>query len=247
MFNGTVSLVAQVKGNGFSFAAFNINPHEAGVTKVEIEGPNGMEIHTTVHLSNVATHDDGRELAAKVNAKILDRLAYFHYVAIQPARSADDHFSPAVQIPGVHPVTCTTRLYLSGTATVNVGIPSGPLKTELEQASPPPGEHNFALFRSALVSSSPVEKFMHNYSILLMLYNDRQADVDAFIVSENPAVPQTQHPLKATGALETAFTRLRNELGHRRPGVNIDDTKAEMAQRVDELTRLVRRAIELHP
>jgi len=47
--------------------------------------------------------------------------------------------------------------------------------------------------------------------------------------------------------METVYTRLRNELAHKRAGVNIDNTKAEMANRLGGLIALTKRAIELHP
>jgi hypothetical protein len=88
---------------------------------------------------------------------------------------------------------------------------------------------------------------MHLYHILLMLFppDERQADVDAFIVREELGVQQTQHPLKGPGFMETVYTRLRNELAHKRAGVNLDTTKAEMAQHLGGLIALTKRAIEL--
>ena len=85
------------------------------------------------------------------------------------------------------------------------------------------------------------------YHILLMLYNDRQPDVDAFIVSADPRVPQTPDPRQGTSRKETIYTRLRNELGHKRPGVNLDNTRSEMTGRADGLKALTKRAIELQP
>jgi hypothetical protein len=80
-----------------------------------------------------------------------------------------------------------------------------------------------------------------------MLFNDQQKDVDAFIVKEDPLVPRTQHPLKATGIMETIYTRLRNELAHTRVGTNIEATKTQMAHRVGGLVSLVKRCIEQQP
>ncbi len=80
-----------------------------------------------------------------------------------------------------------------------------------------------------------------------MIYNDKQTEVDSFIISEDPPVPQTQHPEKKPGAKETVYTRLRNEFAHKRAGVNLDNTKSEMANRLGGLIGLTKRAIELHP
>ena len=44
--------------------------------------------------------------------------------------------------------------------------------------------------------------------------------------------------------METVYTRLRNEFAHGRPGVNLDQTKGEMADRIGGLVLLTKRAIE---
>jgi hypothetical protein len=246
MFNGTVDFVATLRGTGLTFPSLDFNPQEPGVAKVVIEGPEGDEIRSTVHLENVASRDDGIALATKVNTAALDRLAYFRRVAVENARRTGDQFSEVNQPAGVHAVAITSNFHLSGAAGVVVGVAAAVVKGELEQAAPP-GEHHFRLFRSARLSLSSAEEFMHLYNILLMLYNDNQAQVDVFIVSEDAGVPQTQHPLKAAGVMETVYRRLRNELAHPRVGVNLDNTKAEMANRLGALIGLVQRAIELHP
>lgn len=246
MFKGTVDFRAKIRGNGLSFPSFDFNPAEDGVDKIVIAGAAGDEIVSTVHLSSVATPDDGRAVATKVNTAALNRIAYFHGVTIEIARSTGDQFSPLHQQPGVHAVAGNVNLFIGCAAHAVVGVAAAQLKAELEQPSPP-GEQHFGLFRSARQSVSPVEEFMHLYNILLMLYNDSQANVDAFIVSEEPAVPQTQHPLKASGVMETVYTRLRNEFGHKRAGANLDNTKTEMANRLGGLIARAKRAIELHP
>jgi hypothetical protein len=123
-----------------------------------------------------------------------------------------------------------------------LGLSPQNLKAELEQASPP-GEQYFGLLRSARQSMSPAEEFIHLYNILQMLSSpdDDQADVDAFIRREEPTVPHKP------GVMETVYARLRNEISHTRAGVNLDKTKAEMADRLGGLVALTKRAIELHP
>jgi len=245
MFNGTVSLRAAIKGNGLQFSAFEFNPNEPGIDKVAIEGPLGDYLVSTVHVSSVATQQDGRELAAKTTAAALDRLTYHHGVAIEDARITGNHFSPLNPPPGVA-FTAETGDYVcvSDSVKIVLGISPVQLKQELELATHP-GERYFGLFRSAMLSSSQVEAFLHLYHLLLMLY-DSQADVDAFIMRRDPGVPQTQHPIKKSGVMETVYTRLRNEFAHTRPGVNIASTKVEMANRLGALRELTKRAIELH-
>lgn len=42
------------------------------------------------------------------------------------------------------------------------------------------------------------------------------------------------------------YTRLRNELAHKRAGVNLQDTKLGMANRLGGLVAVTKRAIELY-
>ena len=85
---------------------------------------------------------------------------------------------------------------------------------------------------------------MHLYNLLLMLFGDEQPKVDAFILRENPSIPQTPDPRPRKNRNETIYTRLRNELGHHRTGVNLSTTKKQMAERVGELSALLKQAIE---
>ena len=247
MFKGSVKFRARIKGNGLKFPLFEFNPNEHGVDKVEVEGPNGDEILTTIHLASVATHENGRAIATKVNTAALNRISFYHGIVIENARITGAQFSPLDPQPGVLRVATENHVFTGDAPKLVVGIPAAQLKTELEQASPP-GEQHFGLFRSARQSVSPVEEFMHLYHILLMLFNDCQAKVDAFILDADPAVPQTPRPPEAprAGVMETVYTRLRNELAHRRTGVNLDNTKIEMANRLGGLIALTKRAIELH-
>ncbi len=248
MFKGTVTFRARIKGNGLKFHLFDFNPNEPGVDKVEVEGPDGDEILSTVHLVSVATDEDGRAIATKVNTAALNRITFFRGIVTGNARITDAQFSPMYPQPGARLIAATGHYAITGTESrAVIGIrDTTPLKAELEQASPP-GEQHFGLFRSARKSVSSVEEFMHFYHILLMFFNDSQADVDAFVLGEDPTVPQTPDPRPGQKRMETAYTRLRNELGHTRPGVNLDNTKTEMANRLGGLIGLTKRAIELHP
>lgn len=86
---------------------------------------------------------------------------------------------------------------------------------------------------------------MHLYSLLLRFFEDEQAKVDDFIRSQDSAVPQSPDPRPGHSNRETVYTRLRNEFAHRRSGVNMQDTKADMEQHVGGLISLVKQAIAL--
>jgi hypothetical protein len=179
MLKGTVTFRTRIKSDGVRFLLVEFNPHLPRVDKVEIEAPNGYEVVATIHLTSVASPQEGRELAAKVHMAALDRIAFNHSMGLETPQRAGEQYWPPTEVNAFADVGTRFGLVL--------GIDAAQVKTELEQVSPP-GEQNYGLFRSARQSLSPVEEFMHLYHILLMLYNDNQKDVDAFIISEDPAV-----------------------------------------------------------
>lgn len=247
MFKGAVNIRARITRNRLKFPSCEFNPNESGVEKVVMESPDGDEIQGTVHLTAVATDEEARIIAAKVANYYLDRISFIHGAAIETHEIKNSVLAPVDLQPGALVQLHSGDLLIFGQqGTLIVGIPAANLKAEMEQAALS-GEKFFGMFRSALQSVSPIEQFMHLYQILLLLFNDDQTKIDAFILQEEPNVSQTQHPLKPSGAMETVYTRLRNEFGHVRPRVNIQNTKVEMARMLGGLTVLTKRAIELQP
>jgi hypothetical protein len=246
MLKGTVRFNATIKGkgNGVTFPLFEFNPRKPGMEKVEIGAPNGNEIRTKVHFTTVASRDEALARATEVNTAALNRIAFRYNLVIETARMTGDQFSRVDSPPGVLELGTGGYALSGGESRLLVGLPADTVKAELEHEVLP-GEHNYGLFCSAGLAASPVEEFMLLYNLLLMLHNDSQGAVDAFIVREDPGVSRTPSP--HNGREETVYTRLRNELGHTRSGVNLDNTRSEMARRLDGLRALTKRAIESHP
>jgi hypothetical protein len=246
MFSGTVILAAKMPG--LQFDHLDVDLVDPGVAKVVLRAQDGRTLHIDVELTGVATEEGGEKLASQAADRVCDRLAYAGCWGIStPVIMSSSFKSLTPPTPGTH--EAGVREYLRVNDTVSVIVTPGPvqltaLKTELELPSPP-GEHHYGMFRAALSASDPVVRFLQLYHLLNMLFNDKQAKVDAFIVSEDPCVTQTTSP--KTGQNEAVYTRLRNELAHKRTGVNLDDTKRQMANHVVGLARLTKRAIELHP
>jgi hypothetical protein len=248
MYKGSVDFVAEIWGNRLTFPHFDFDPRKLGVVKVEIEGLDGTVIRSKVHLSGVQSPEAGITLATEVNTAALTRIAFSENIAIENARMEREDFSSLDDQPCARELTADMGRYsLAGSdAQLTVGRCPAQLKVMLEMPAAP-GERYYGLFRSARQSMGPVEEFTHLYHILLMLYNDKQADVDAFILSAEASVPQTQHPKKSAGTMETVYTRLRNEFAHKRREIDLEQTKAEMMQRLGNLRTLTRQAIELYP
>jgi hypothetical protein len=244
MHRAMITFKTRIKSHGVRFLLVEYNPNMAGVEKIEIEGPNGFEIHATIHLPSVASVNEGREVAEKALWAALDRIIFHHDIAVENPLCTAEQYSPPLAVDAFADVGMRFGLV--------PGIAPAQLKAELEQPSPP-GKDSYGLFRSARQSLSPVEEFMHLYHILLMLHNDDQAAVDAFIKSQVPTVQETPQPpilrsrkRRKNLVMETVYTKLRNELGHKRAGVNLEDTKLEMGCWLPGLIALTKQAIELY-
>lgn len=238
MFQGSVNFRAGITGYGLKFQPLDFRPPEPGVERVGIAGPDGRHITGTVYLAPVPTVDEGRRLATRVMGAVLTRVAYEYGIAVGAAEWTGDHFTTM----GVHSFTSVVPCRVEATVNPFRGIDPADLRLKLEQPAPP-GERFFGMFCTALHSSSRVEEYMHLYQLLLMLFEDSQPDLDAFVVSQEPSVPRTGSP-KKPGVSETVYTRLRNEFAHARRGVDLAATKAEMATRLGGLRELVKTAIE---
>ncbi|WP_016949454.1 hypothetical protein [Anabaena sp. PCC 7108] len=109
----------------------------------------------------------------------------------------------------------------------------------------------YNLFYSALNFKDPLSKFMALYSVLLMLCNDDQIEVDNFVLSFEPNVSRNprykpkpkKNPKNSTIPDETLYTRLRNEVGHVRPGTKIEQTHKEMENNLNRLILIVKELI----
>jgi hypothetical protein len=241
MYTATINFQTRIKSDGVRFPLVEFNPNVPGVSKAEIEAPNGHEIHGTIHLTAVASLNEARALAAEVHRVALDRIVFNHGIAIENPRRTSEQYSPPGAVDAFSDVGTRVGVVL--------GIDPAQLKDELERPSPP-GEGNYGLFRSARQSLGHVEEFMHLYHILLMLCNqqyqeEKQKRVEDFIKNQDPNVQQKPDP-RDPKVMETVYTRLRNKLGHKRAGVNLEDTKREMGHWLPGLIALTQRAIISH-
>jgi len=94
------------------------------------------------------------------------------------------------------------------------------------------------LFYDSATIREPVSRFISLYTLLLHRCSDKQKSVDKAIISIDPTVSQFKSP-KNKG-YETIFTKLRNELSHKRKNVNILKTHNEIRMNIDRLEQIVK-------
>lgn len=98
------------------------------------------------------------------------------------------------------------------------------------------------VYSSVIQQEDPMARFMFFYNIILTLNGDRQAKVDSNILSVAPDTPQTASPINS-GAQETVYTRLRNEIAHKREGVEFESTSSEVNQWVSALGSITKQLV----
>lgn len=101
----------------------------------------------------------------------------------------------------------------------------------------------YSAYRFVLNQSDAVVRFMFLYNILLQICGDDQGKIDDFIRRKIPDVAQSQSPYHNRGVKETVYTRLRNEVGHRRAGTYLEQTRTEIEGNVANFQALVKKAI----
>ncbi len=97
------------------------------------------------------------------------------------------------------------------------------------------------MFYDAATVVEPVGRFIFLYTLLLHKFADDQKAVDEAILKIDPTVAQFKSPY-AKGH-ETVFSKLRNEMSHKREGINILETQKEIKLNVDRFETIVKEFI----
>ena len=242
MFKGQVDFATRIIDAHVSFPLFSSASPLPGVESLELACTSGDGLVATVQIARTASAEAGIALAKDALELALSRVAYFCGAVIESARLTGSQFEPIDPAHGYRLLAGTGRIELTGYPPRIVrGVSTDTLKGQLESPAAP-ADTNYGQLRSARLSVGPVEEFMHLYAILLGLLGDSQPKVDAFIRLIEPGVQQSASPIRAA-ASETVYTRLRNELAHKRAGVSIESTKVEMAAELGGIRRIVCQAI----
>lgn len=105
----------------------------------------------------------------------------------------------------------------------------------------PSKNYHLVLWREAQNRSDIVSKFLILYSILIDLC-DNQKDVDSFIRRISPNTIFTKSPVNSKYN-ESQYTRIRNELSHRRDGVDINTTITELTPCMADFEQIVKKIL----
>ncbi|MDQ1238725.1 MAG: hypothetical protein QG577_910 [Thermodesulfobacteriota bacterium] len=103
-----------------------------------------------------------------------------------------------------------------------------------------------SLYRFCIGQKDPLARFLSFYHLVHIIAADEQESqisVDRAIAQIEPNVEWTVKPNTRGKKLETKFTRLRNEIAHRRPGKTLEETRQEIEENVDALRGIAKKLV----
>ncbi len=239
MATGNLEFAAPIAG--VRFEPMDVSVSHAAVEKIILQTENDEHLKITFHLIDVYTFEDAEAIAAGILPSIINRLAFYRNVPVGEPYQIGGTL-PNDPSGSLHTVRRDiTLLWDEAIPVLTLGDDT---REELARALEQPyTQHDvYSLYRFAISQSDVVARFMFLYNLLLQLNSDSQRQVDDFIIAESPGVQQSPSPHSPSGS-ETIFTRLRNEVGHRRAGTIPEQTRKEIAENVVPLQNVVRRAI----
>lgn len=236
---GTVSFTARVVG--LELQPIDISHSHQAIDRITVETRDNEWVEVVMHLIDVFTVEEAEAITTPIIGSITNRLAYELDISI------GEPFLSGATVPkdaseSVHSVV--KNIPVSWGVAAPTVIPDAAklqeITAQLEQPYTRPDL--YSAYRFAGNQSDGVARFMFLYNILLQLHNDNQGQVDAFVRQKDSNVAQSPRPDKPH-ITETIYTRLRNEVSHRRQGVALEQTRGEIEGNVRALQKLARTAI----
>lgn len=247
MLKGFAAYLARcLDGPSVEFDRFELPSTDESVESVTVTCYQDKNLAVVVSFSSVASEEIAREIAQGISHRVLSELAFRYRLILESGPGGEcfrDASDPAPIVPTTGWFSCTTawkpiRIDADAIAELQARLASEPTPNDALRND----------YRVALATADPVHRFISLYRLLYRLFpgkdgKEQQKPVDAFIVSEfsEPTTPRPDMP----NVRETAFSRIRNELSHARPYADFEATRVEAEYRVDRLSVIVKRAIQL--
>ena len=247
----------QADFSGIEFNSIEVSPPFEGVARAIIGSSSSEGVSLEVGISNADTFDGATAKAEEV-AKYLAKIVTFKFGVFQKEfRCVSNSLSEEETLPDGN--TKSTAWCVIRDSSYGIDFESWAIlgEKQIEDLKEFVEKNNhdsfpsYDLFYSALGLTDPIAKFMVLYLIVLSIFTDDQWKVDEFILSKEsgesgvPTFPP--HRPRKSGVPETIYTKLRNQVGHVRPGTTIQSTREEMEKNLGGLIRITRKIISLQP
>lgn len=240
MTTGTISYYALL--NGLELDEIELSNAHPKIDKIKIKTENSDRISIIITLSGVYSSKEAGSIGSEIVNIILDRLSIEFDIPIEEPHCSG--MSLPIDESGKKHIVTGSFVALNDIIAGDIKPGQERIKDLIQEleAETPPRNHHLSLYRFSAKQKDPLARFMFLYNILLQLNGDSQKDVDAFIKTCDSGAPQSPRPDKPK-IIETIYTRLRNEIAHRRDTVLPEDTAKEIMDNVAAFQSIVKTAI----
>lgn len=229
---------------GFVFETVEISSSDPQIIRASISASERDGILLTMELDSLATLEDATRKAKEFALYIAKMLSFefnvfhhnFKWVNDTLIEERPDGSSEIIAIGGMGFGGETDIVTKLGEKSLSA------LKNSLQKK--PSNSFPYDQFYYALGLTDAISKFMALYNIVLTLCDDRQENVDRFVLKIQPDIPvNPPYSQRKSGIPETLYTRLRNQIAHVRHGSTIESTGKEMEQILSGLIEVTKKRI----
>ena len=238
-YGGTVEFVVSTRETDFAFDRVSFPCRHEGVTDGRVQCDFQTGVSGSVRTSGFPSRGEAVAAAESDIDRIVGRLCLHYNLRFEPTRIDGSEVRSETPTDHIGSMRLSSAVSMrfrdAGSVRQRVSVDSiADLLSRDDVAS----VLHVKLYREAFGAADGVERFMRLYGLLLMLCGDSQKRVDQVIRRYDPDVEQTQSPIG--NFRETIYTRLRNELGHAREGVDPNTTVNEMRNCSSGLARIIK-------
>ena len=239
MKTGTATCVARV--SGILLDPIEVSFGHPCIETYSLQTQGEHRILVNYKLKNVESQEHLEQLVGETIRNILDKIAFELEIAMgepyleSAAIDLDENGNKHLLLNETIHISCDMD------AVIELGSKRRKDLRAFLEAQTASVDIQMSQFRFAISQANPVSRFMFLYNILLALHGDKQANVDAYVLTEEPGTSQSSSPMgKGT---ETIYTRLRNEVAHVRKGAVPEKTFNEIKANVSTFQSLVKKGV----
>ncbi len=233
--------------NGLNLKEIKVNNDHPKVEYITISTDDSYKrMVAEISLENVCTQEESVEIGYNIINILFDQIAI---ECDAPIGIAEKFFCKKKEKQEVsHGEIILPLLSVSGDGMPIYTPSEDQLNTLKDTLKKEPKERNinFLLYRSCISQIDTIAKFMFLYNLLLMIANDDQKKADELITRYEPKVIKTESPRRKRNGeaiTETVYTRLRNEIAHKREGYSPENTRKEISSCVNKFQSVIKQAV----
>ena len=233
---------------GLELEQIEISPLHPSVKKISLKTPDEQKLTIDFELIDIFSKKEALSIVGDLIGPLINRVSYEFDCPIGEPKCIG--MSLPTDSSGVHHVVTGELICLNDILSETLKPKKKRLEALRQSLELLAAETDvcLSLYRFCLGQKDSLARFLSLYHLILIIAADEresQLSVDRAIARIDPTVEWTVKPNIKGKKLETKFTRLRNEIAHRRPGKTLVETRKEIDESVDSLRAIAKKLISI--